>query len=235
MRQDRPNKGVAVGVQFERNSGEVEVDVLREGAVNGGSRSVRNMACERCEKLCQDDADRNAGCNTNMRVLSDLEPRARENFARVKACEVSVLFSPFSGKRLPRLGRRSPRARRSASSSSRVRLVPIRISSILFAPPRRSQRNCHFQQAKPLLIFFRKKNNDCPATVEKSTTFATLSKLLKTKLVRTRKVTMSKCSISFASILLFARSSKGSLSSLTTWTNGRGGGLLGCSACCRNF
>ena len=34
---------------FEGNNSEEEVDVLCENAVYGGSNSVRNMACGRCE------------------------------------------------------------------------------------------------------------------------------------------------------------------------------------------
>ena len=45
---NRPSSGVAAGVQFEGDSSEEEVDVLCEGDVNGRSRRVRNMACERC-------------------------------------------------------------------------------------------------------------------------------------------------------------------------------------------
>ena len=46
---NRPISGVAVGVQFEGYSCEEEVDVLCEGAVNGGPSTVRNTVCERCE------------------------------------------------------------------------------------------------------------------------------------------------------------------------------------------
>ena len=49
---NRPSSGVTLGVQFEGNSGEEEVDVLCGGAVNGGSSRVRNMACEGVDILC---------------------------------------------------------------------------------------------------------------------------------------------------------------------------------------
>ena len=42
-------------VQLEGNSREEEVDLLCASAVKGGSSSVLNMACERCEVSCEDN------------------------------------------------------------------------------------------------------------------------------------------------------------------------------------
>ena len=61
---NRTNSGVAVGVQFEGNSSEEEVNVLCEGAVNGGSSGVRNVACEFCKFCFLDDTHRNAAIQT---------------------------------------------------------------------------------------------------------------------------------------------------------------------------
>ena len=87
-----PNSEVAVGVQFEENSREEEVGVLCDGAVNGGSGSVQNMACERCQcflKMTRTEM-------MQYKHLSLVRPRVtrtRKNL-RVQACEVSVLFAP---------------------------------------------------------------------------------------------------------------------------------------------
>ena len=56
VRQIGQNSGVAIGVQFERNSSEDQIHVLCEGAVSGGSSNVRNMAWERGESSFWDDA-----------------------------------------------------------------------------------------------------------------------------------------------------------------------------------
>ena len=65
--------------------------MLCEGAVNGGSSSVLNMACELCEDSFQDDAHRNAAIQ-RLESCETLSHAHDKKFARVQACEVSVLF-----------------------------------------------------------------------------------------------------------------------------------------------
>ena len=102
---------VSVEVQVAENSSEEEVDGLCEGAVNGGSSSVGNTEYEQCGNSFQDDAHRNTATNT--RVLS-LDPHARENCARVQACEVCRSLQSTNTIRL-------------ASTLSEPRPEPIRV------------------------------------------------------------------------------------------------------------
>ena len=86
----RPVCGVGVAGQCEGNNREDEVGVLCDSEVSGGSSNVRNMACARDDECFVDKAHKEH-CNVNFKKL---EPRAREKFARVNACEVSVLCTP---------------------------------------------------------------------------------------------------------------------------------------------
>ena len=89
----RPNKspvcGVDVAGQCEGNSGEDEAGKLCESDVTRGSISVRNMRCVRGDESFRENAHKEH-CNVS---LKKLEPHTQENFARVNACEASVLFT----------------------------------------------------------------------------------------------------------------------------------------------
>ena len=82
---------MAVGVQFERNSRREEVDVLCEGAVNGGPSSVLNMACERCEDSFKDDEHRNAALQTleSRQTLSHAHERDLRVQSECTVCKLS--------------------------------------------------------------------------------------------------------------------------------------------------
>ena len=160
--------------------------MLCESVVNGGSSSVRNMACEQSENSFQYDAHRNAAIQTleSCKTLSDAH---EEKKARVQACEVSVLFTPPR-----RLQGKSP--------------LPA------------SETSC-----KKFFI-------DGPPILKKSNTFATLSNLSKTKLVKTRKENLSKYPIFFASILRFVVPQWVfvEFDDSEEWWGGEGGGGLLC-------
>ena len=97
---NRPNKSPVCGVdvvgQCERNNREDEVGVLCEGEINGGSSNVRNMGCARDDEcFWKQRTQRTLQCE-----LGKLELHAREKFARVNACEESVLFNTSRYKRI---------------------------------------------------------------------------------------------------------------------------------------
>ena len=60
-----------------------------KGEVSGGSSNVRDMACAR-EDECFGDNAHKEHCKASLKNLS----HTHEKFARVNACEVSVLFTP---------------------------------------------------------------------------------------------------------------------------------------------
>ena len=81
---NRPNKSPVCGGKRHANvkgtTEKVQVGVLCEGEISGGSSNVRNMTCARDDERFGDNAHKE---HNNVRLS-----HAREKIARVNACEV---------------------------------------------------------------------------------------------------------------------------------------------------